>query len=96
MVRILNDLWRLGFTREAGYEDEGLKRYSETMRWLADAQVREFFARTGRQVDVQKAADMAERGIGLLIALMGEIFTDAILARMNARSELAGDGEGDA
>jgi DNA-binding transcriptional MerR regulator len=85
IVRILNDLWRLGFTREAGYGDEGLRRYTETMRWLADAQVREFFARTGRQVDDQKAAEMAERGIGLLIALMGEIFTGAILERVDTR-----------
>lgn len=99
IVRILNDLWRLGFTREAGYGDEGLKRYTETLRWLADAQVREFFSRTGRQVSEEKAADMAESGIGLLTALMGEIFTDAILARIDARarrSEGAGDGERDA
>ncbi len=90
IVRILNDLWRLGFNEAAGYGEEGLRRYAETMRWLADAQVREFFAIEGRRTDDQTAAALAERGIGLIIALMGEVFTAAILEKLAARRHEGG------
>ncbi|MFQ3665965.1 MAG: MerR family transcriptional regulator [Sphingomonadaceae bacterium] len=99
ILRLLNDIARLGFTRAAGYDVEGLKRYVETMRWLADAQVKEFFRLTGPHVGDAQAADMAERGLGYLIELMGEFFTREVLAQLAARRgrlEVAKDGEGNA
>lgn len=85
ILRLLQDLARLGFTRERGYEVEGLKRYVSAMRWLAEAQVREFFRLTGPHVGETEAADMAERGLGFLIELMGELFMREVLAGIAAR-----------
>ncbi len=94
ILRILNDLWRLGFRREAGYTLSGLKRYVEAMRWLADTQVREFLVRTGRQMGDEAAADLAERGLALVIELMGELYTREILARLAARRTARGGARG--
>ncbi|WP_448582230.1 MerR family transcriptional regulator [Thermaurantiacus sp.] len=85
ILRLLQDLGRLGFTRERGYAPEGLKRYVSAMRWLAETQVREFFRLTGPHVDETQAADMAERGLGYLIELMGELFMREVLAGIAAR-----------
>lgn len=97
ILRLIADLSRLGFNREAGYAQDGLRRYLAAMRWLAEAQVRDFFRLTGPRVDEEKAADMAERGLGLLIALIGELFTREVLkglaARRNRRAGDAGLGE---
>lgn len=101
VLRLLNDLDRLGFTAEHGYELKSLGRYIEAIRWLADMQAREFVANTGRHAGDIQAAEMAERGVGLLIELIGELFVRELLARLDSRalpgdSELTGQREGDA
>lgn len=87
ILRLLNDLARQGFSNEAGYHGQALDRYVEAMRWLADLQVREFVANTGTRMDDLQAADMAERGLPLLIDLLGELFVREILDRLGDRAE---------
>lgn len=86
ILRILVDLARLGFTREQGWQGELLARYVETLRWLADVQVREFVASAGGRMGDQEAAELAERGLGLLIELISEIFVRELLAALDARA----------
>jgi DNA-binding transcriptional MerR regulator len=101
ILRILNDLNRLGFSAEHGYDIRAIGRYLEAIRWLADMQAREFVANTGRHAGDVQAAEMAERGVGLLIELIGELFVRELLSRLDSRaagtvSELPGKGEGEA
>lgn len=86
VLRLLNDLARLGFTRRQGYHGQALERYVEAMRWLADLQVREFVANTGNRMDDIAAADMAERGLPILLELLGELFVREILAQLGERA----------
>ena len=85
ILRLLNDLSRLGFTRDQGYEGQALERYVEAMRWLADLQAREFVAYTGTRIDEAAAGEMAERGLPLLIDLLGELFVRELLVRLGDR-----------
>lgn len=90
ILRLLNDLDRLGFSAEHGYELRLLRPYIEAIRWLADMQARVFVANTGRHAGDVQAAEMAERGVGLLIELIGELFVRELLARLDSRAEPAG------
>jgi DNA-binding transcriptional MerR regulator len=91
ILSLLMEGARHGFTRERGYAGEGLGRFADVMRSLAEIEVREFFARVAPHVGDLEAADMAERGIGILNQLMAELFTREILALLSERRRIAND-----
>lgn len=89
IVRLVIDAQRLGFNRERGYLGQEIGRLAGLMRGIADVEVREFFARVAPHVGEAEAADMAERGIGILTRLMSELFTREVLALLDERRESA-------
>ncbi len=91
ILRLLIDGGRVGFTRERGYAGQGLGRIVDIMHGLADLELREFFARVAPHVGELEAADMAERGIGILNQLMAELFTREVLALLSERRRSAND-----
>ncbi|MGL6042353.1 MAG: MerR family transcriptional regulator [Sandaracinobacteroides sp.] len=91
ILRLLLDALKLGFTRERGYVGSDMGRIAAVMHELADLEVRDFFARVAPHVGELEAADMAERGIGILNQLMDEIFTREILALLSERRRIAND-----
>lgn len=95
ILQLLLDGMALGFTRERGYLGEEAGRYAEVMRSLAEVEVKEFFARVAPHVGELEAADMAERGIGILNQLMTELFTRAVLALLGERRQIANDNRAD-
>jgi DNA-binding transcriptional MerR regulator len=96
ILTLLIDAMALGFTRERGYFGEGVGRYAEVMHSLAEIEVKEFFARVAPHVGELEAADMAERGIGILNQLMAELFTREVLALLGERRRIANDNLADA
>lgn len=85
VLRLLQDIRKLGFTRARGYQDIGMERLKAVMHGLAEREVRNFFAHVAPNVGDMEAADMAERGIGLLNQLMAEFFTSEVLALISER-----------
>lgn len=96
ILRLLIDGRKIGFTRERGYAGAELGRLAEVMRGLAEVEVAEFFARVAPHVGEAEAADMAERGIGILNQLMAELFTREVLALLSERRRIADDNRKDA
>ncbi|WP_199553405.1 MerR family transcriptional regulator [Sandaracinobacteroides hominis] len=96
ILRLLIDGGHIGFTRERGYGGEGYGRLADIMHSLAEIEVREFFARVAPHVGELEAADMAERGIGLLNQLMAELFTREVLALLSERRRTANDNRSEA
>lgn len=96
ILRLLIDGGRIGFTRERGYGGQGYGRIADIMHSLADLEIREFFARVAPHVGELEAADMAERGIGILNQLMAELFTREVLALLSERRRIANDNRSDA
>jgi DNA-binding transcriptional MerR regulator len=95
IMRLLIDGTRIGFTRERGYAGAEMGRIAAVMHELADLEVREFFAYVAPHVGELEAADMAERGIGLINQLMAELFTREVLARLSERRRIANDNRAD-
>lgn len=91
ILQLLNDATRIGFTRERGYAGDSMARLADVMHSLADLELREFFARVAPHVGDLEAADMAERGIGILNQLMAEMFTREVLAILAERRRVAND-----
>lgn len=91
ILKLLDDGTRLGFTRERGYAAHTMGRLTDVMHSLAELELREFFARVAPHVGELEAADMAERGIGILNQLMAELFTREILALLTERRRVAND-----
>jgi len=91
ILKLLLDGAAMGFTRERGYAGQSLGRLADVMHGLAELELREFFARVAPHVGELEAADMAERGIGLLNQLMAEMFTREILALLAERRRVAND-----
>lgn len=96
ILRLLISGGHIGFTRERGYGGEGYGRLADIMHSLAEIEVREFFARVAPHVGELEAADMAERGIGLLNQLMAELFTREVLALLSERRRTANDNRSQA
>lgn len=91
ILRLLIDGARIGFTRARGYGGVGSGRLAEVMHGLAEIEVKDFFARVAPHVGEREAADMAERGIGILNQLMAELFTREVLALLSERRLSAND-----
>lgn len=91
ILRLLLDAERLGFTRERGYGGAGYGRLADVMHGLAEMEVKDFFARVAPHVGESEAADMAERGIGILNQLMAELFTREVLSLLSERRQIAND-----
>ena len=91
ILKLLDDGMHLGFTRERGYAGQTMGRLADVMHSLAELELREFFARVAPHVGELEAADMAERGIGILNQLMAELFTREILALLTERRRIAND-----
>jgi DNA-binding transcriptional MerR regulator len=96
IMRLLIDAMKLGFTRERGYAGADMGRLAAVMHQLADMEVKDFFANVAPHVGDLEAADMAERGIGILNQLMAEFFTREILALLSERRRIANDNRHDA
>jgi DNA-binding transcriptional MerR regulator len=93
IMRLLIDGMKIGFTRERGYAGSEMGRIADVMHGLAELEVKEFFARVAPHVGELEAADMAERGIGILNQLMAEIFTREVLALLSERRRIANDNQ---
>lgn len=91
ILRLLVDARKIGFTRERGYHDAGVGRFAAVMHSLAEMELREFFANVAPHVSEPEAAEMAERGIGILNRLMAEFFTREVLALLSERQQVAND-----
>jgi len=91
ILRLLLDGMKIGFTRERGYAGEGYGHLADVMHSLAEVEVRDFFARVAPHVGELEAADMAERGIGIVNQLMAELFTREVLALLGERRRIAND-----
>jgi len=91
IMRLLIDGMKIGFTRERGYAGQGYGRLADVMHSLAEMEVKDFFARVAPHVGELEAADMAERGIGILNQLMAELFTREVLAMLGERRRIAND-----
>jgi DNA-binding transcriptional MerR regulator len=91
ILRLVIDGDKLGFNRERGYLGEEFGHLADLMHSLAELEVKGFFARVAPHVDELEAVDMAERGIGILNQLMGELFTREILALLGERRRVAND-----
>ena len=91
ILRLLADAQKIGFTRERGYHDAGVGRFVAVMHQLAQMELGEFFANVAPHVTELEAANMAERGIGILNQLMAEFFTREILNLLSERRRIAND-----
>jgi DNA-binding transcriptional MerR regulator len=91
ILRLVLDGTKLGFTRERGYFSQEFGRIADVMHSLAELEVKSFFARVAPHVGELEAADMAERGIGIVNQMMAEIFTREILALLGERRRIAND-----
>ena len=91
ILRLLMDAARIGFSRERGYGGAGYGRLADVMHGLAELEVKDFFARVAPHVGEIEAADMAERGIGILNQLMAELFTREVLQLLSERRRIAND-----
>jgi DNA-binding transcriptional MerR regulator len=96
ILRLMIDGMKVGFTRERGYAGAGLGRLAELMHGLAELEVKEFFANVAPHVGELEAADMAERGIGIVNSLMAELFTRETLALISERRRIANDNAAEA
>ncbi len=94
ILRLLIDGMKIGFTRERGYAGQAYGRLADVMHTLAELEVKDFFARVAPHVGELEAADMAERGIGILNQLMAELFTREVLALLGERRRIANDNSG--
>jgi DNA-binding transcriptional MerR regulator len=91
ILRLLLDAAKIGFTRERGYMDSGIGRLAAMMHSVAELEVKDFFTYVAPHVGELEAADMAERGIGILNQLMAEFFTREVLALLSERRRTAND-----
>lgn len=66
-------------------------RLADFMHSFAEVEVRDFFANVAPHVSELEAADMAERGIGILNQLMAEFFTREVLRLLSERRRIAND-----
>lgn len=90
ILRILNEIGALGFTRSAGYSGDIPARYVELMRWLAREEVRDFLANSAPQVGEARAADMALKVVPLLNSLLAELHTRELLRELARAGGAAG------
>jgi DNA-binding transcriptional MerR regulator len=79
ILRLLNRLAALGFTRQSGYAGDITARYVELMRWLAREEVRDFLANTAASEGEGTAAEMAAGAVPLLNELLAELHIREIL-----------------
>jgi DNA-binding transcriptional MerR regulator len=91
ILRLVLDGEKLGFNRARGYMGDEFGHLAELMHSLAQLEVKSFFARVAPHVGELEAVDMAERGIGILNQLMGELFTREVLALLAERRRVAND-----
>jgi DNA-binding transcriptional MerR regulator len=95
IMRLLIDGAKIGFTRERGYAGAEMGRLAAVMHELADLEVKDFFTYVAPHVGELEAADMAERGIGLINQLMAELFTREVLTLLSERRRIANDNRAD-
>lgn len=91
ILRLVIDGEKLGFNRARGYMGDEFGHVADLMHSLAEMEVKSFFARVAPHVGELEAADMAERGIGILNQMMGELFTREVLALLAERRKVAND-----
>lgn len=93
ILRLINRLSALGFTRQSGYGGDTPARYVELMRWLAREEVRDFLSKSLPTVGEETAAEMAAGAISLLNELLSELHTREILKALS-EPEVAGRAAG--
>jgi DNA-binding transcriptional MerR regulator len=76
----------LGFSEESGYDASVLKRYEDTIKQLADAEVDEFLEAFGH-TSTDEAADLATRGIEVVNEILTRLHTRALTRRLSERVE---------
>ncbi len=91
ILRLVIDGEKLGFNRARGYMGEEFGHIADLMHSVAELEVKTFFARVAPHVGELEAVDMAERGIGILNQLMGELFIREVLALLAERRRVAND-----
>lgn len=77
-------LRELGYGPESGYDALFLKRYADTIKVLADAEVDEFLDAFG-DIGTDAAADLAARGIEISNEIITRLHTRALTQRLNER-----------
>ena len=91
ILRVLGDLDRIGFRRDRGFTPGMVGMYQDFVDWITAQEMRFFFEATAGHVDEAEAADMAERGIGVVNELIGLMRTKALLRRLESRRRVAND-----
>ncbi|MFP6816953.1 MAG: MerR family transcriptional regulator [Pseudomonadales bacterium] len=74
----------LGFARESGYDAGFLKRYADSMKQLADAEVDMFLEAFGN-TGTDEAAEIATRGIEVANDILTRLHTRALAQRLRER-----------
>ena len=74
----------LGFAQESGYDAGFLKRYADTMKQLADAEVDMFLEAFGN-TGTDEAAEIATRGIEVANDILTRLHTRALAQRLSER-----------
>jgi len=77
-------LRELGYGPESGYDAAFLKRYADTIKVLADAEVDEFLDAFG-DIETDAAAELAARGIEISNEIITRLHTRALTQRLNER-----------
>ena len=91
ILRVLGDLDRIGFSKDAGFTPGMIRMYQDFIDWVTTQEMRFFFEHTAGHVDEPKAADMAETGIGAVNELLALMRTRALLAKLERRRRVAND-----
>jgi len=85
ILRVLDDLDRIGFRRDRGFTPAMIGMYQDFVDWITAQEMRFFFEATAGHVDAAEAADMAERGIGAINELIALLRTKALLDQLARR-----------
>ncbi len=91
ILRLVQELSDIGFTREMGFVGGHMRLYLDFIEWVTTQELGIFFERTVGQVGEAKALEMAERGVSLVNELLSLLRTRALLRKLGERRRVAND-----
>jgi DNA-binding transcriptional MerR regulator len=94
ILRIMNELNRIGFTAELGFTGGQMRLYQVLIDWLTTQELHHFLSHTAGKVGEVQALAMAERGVALVNDLLAQLRTRALLNKLAERRQGANDNSG--
>ena len=89
VIRLWGRVNGLGFTQEAGYTPDDMRKYHAVAETLAEFEVADFYARLADEVDADRAAGMAVQGMAATLEMLGYLRARGILRRVTERNAAA-------